>query len=214
VKLNYSKLFVFGLVMIMLTSLSVVTAQQPTTYDISGNVQDQNGDSVNGAEVIFRSQTDSTEYFGNTDGVGNFNIYNVPEGSYDVDINAGGYDFFQQSGYYVDGGNTYFDFSIASQDTGGGGGGEKIDPFGEVMGEFEQIILYLLMAVALFYLLLIIITIMTIAIFVRLGKIKKSNAELRDTIKDLNNKTMPSQPQAQPQYQQPMQEQYQQPPPE
>ena len=212
---NISKLFVFGLVMIMLASLSVVSAQQ-TTQDIEGQVRDNSYDTVDNAEVRFTSQNNGMEYYGNTDNDGEFEIHNIPDGNYDVNINAGGYDELHQT-TYVDGGNTYFDFTLSSQnggDDGDGGDGEDFDPFGQATEEFEEIIMYLIMAIVLFYTLLIIITIMTIAIFVRLGKIKRSTAELKDTVKDLNNKTMSSQPQYQQPVQQPAPEQYQQPPPE
>ena len=212
---NISKLFVFGLVMIMLASLSVVSAQQ-TTQDIEGRVRDNSYDTVDNAEVRFTSQNNGMEYYGNTDNDGEFEIHNIPDGNYDVNINAGGYDELHQT-TYVDGGNTYFDFTLSSQnggDDGDGGDGEDFDPFGQATEEFEEIIMYLIMATVLFYTLLIIITIMTIAIFVRLGKIKRSTAELKDTVKDLNNKTMSSQPQYQQPVQQPAPEQYQQPPPE
>ncbi len=212
---NISKLFVFGLVMIMLASLSVVSAQQ-TTQDIEGQVRDNSYDTVDNAEVRFTSQNNGMEYYGNTDNDGEFEIRNIPDGNYDVNINAGGYDELHQT-TYVDGGNTYFDFTLSSQnggDDGDGGDGEDFDPFGQATEEFEDIIMYLIMAIVLFYTLLIIITIMTIAIFVRLGKIKRSTAELKDTVKDLNNKTMSSQPQYQQPVQQPAPEQYQQPPPE
>lgn len=212
---NISKLFVFGLVMIMLASLSVVSAQQ-TTQDIEGQVRDNSYDTVDNAEVRFTSQNNGMEYYGNTDNDGEFEIHNIPDGNYDVNINAGGYDELHQT-TYVDGGNTYFDFTLSSQnggDDGDGGDGEDFDPFGQATEEFEDIIMYLIMAIVLFYTLLIIITIMTIAIFVRLGKIKRSTAELKDTVKDLNNKTMSSQPQYQQPVQQPAPEQYQQPPPE
>ena len=134
-------------------------------------------------------------------------------------VRASGYDDLYQSNYFVDAGNIDFDFTLSSQnggdsgDGGGGDGGDSEDPFGEIAGEFEEMIMYMMIAVALFYTLLIIITIMTIAIFVRLGKIKKATIKLNEREKAKN---VPAQQQYQQpkQYQQAPEEQYQQPPPE
>ena len=76
-RINISKLFVFGLAIVMLASLCVVSAQEPI-QNINGQVRDDyNNDPISGAEVRFTSQADGTPYTGYTDGGGNFFINNI-----------------------------------------------------------------------------------------------------------------------------------------
>lgn len=66
-----------------------------------GNVTDQTGAAVGGAQVVAKNAATGTTRTATTDAVGYYSILNLPEGSYDVSVSAKGFKTLTQKGVPV-----------------------------------------------------------------------------------------------------------------
>lgn len=192
---NFSKLFVIGLVLAVVVNISILAAGQEGTrqmmYNISGNVFDQeNSDPIDGASVEIINQNTQESWFVGTDGSGHYSM-SVEPGSYRILVDTYGYNPDDKYVEVVDWDVNVDDFMLNSDgstnggsngDGGDNGDGEDFDLFGD--DGFGQIFMYGIILVITFLVLLMITAFGTIAMVMRLGKIKKELIKMNEKIEE------------------------------
>ncbi|MFO7619428.1 MAG: carboxypeptidase-like regulatory domain-containing protein [Thermoplasmata archaeon] len=179
----------------MMAALCASSVFAQTTANVSGHVYDESNHApVSGADIYVKNTDTSEDYHFTTGDNGYFNS-NLPLGNYHVEVTADDYFDWSQ------------DFSIEDttpqtnniyltpenwpghENPGENTGGDNEDggfdmPFGDMDEEFITTMLTLLISlVVIFFICLITITIALVAMFVRLGKIRKELAALNEAQK-------------------------------
>ncbi|MGA1819929.1 MAG: carboxypeptidase regulatory-like domain-containing protein [Thermoplasmatota archaeon] len=147
-------------------------------YTLSGRVTDRgSGDGVYGARLEFLEQGPDPEQFETwTDGSGSYNI-ELSEGNYQVRVEADGYDTIEDFIYLNSQQNRNFEFD----ENGNGNGGSDDFNLSDILGIDEDevkgfVMTVLIIAGAIFAILpltMLIMVILLIMVFYRLGKVRK-----------------------------------------
>jgi len=80
-----------AVVVVLFSLLSSTAFAQSTTGSIYGQTTDQSGAVVIDVEVAAVNQATSVSYFGKSDGQGNYAVFGLPPGIYDVTVKKGGF---------------------------------------------------------------------------------------------------------------------------
>ena len=170
---------------------SLAFAQQTAT--VSGHVlNEDNEQPVSNANIVIESLDNPQEYYTNTDGGGYYTV-DLPAGEYHVTVNANNYqqwetDFSmspypQTNDIYLNPISDSYDNN--DDDYGGTGDSEGFEmPFSDLDEEFLTTMLTIIVSlIVIFFVCLVTITIALVAMFVRLGKIRKELTALNENQK-------------------------------
>ncbi len=170
-------------------------ARQYVSFQVSGNVYKSGSSSgVGGAHLSFNPQVGGSPADTNADGSGHYSI-SLQQGTYNVKITANNYKERNEN-IVVNSNMSSQNYYLDSDSGNGGDGGGDGNPFGNMSSlPFDM---SMLMGFSMFFCLgtpieLLILCILAICVFVRLGKTNKM-------LKDLSNQPVQQQAPAAPQY--------------